>query len=264
MSRRTKSPKGKAPKKGKTPAKPHRNRSPLKSKKNRSRSRSRSPGAPRRPRKKGLSENKESKVHECWPVEIGEDVADMTTSRELTPSERNTLLQIAPLYVRWGYRTGPQSNHQGYELMTHGCCRMLQEYTDILFRNLQQTADGRRQIFDSDSIDKARDTPNLQRVSADMAEQSTRILEQYFQNAGTINTFLAFAEQDLFREPHSVGYVSMVIAARATICIWLRNYQTAKAHLDAFVRQFDALEEAEPRAREEDLGDFSGSEFDFG
>ena len=60
------------------------------------------------------------------------------TQRELSYAERSLIQSSIPIYRRWGYRTGPQSTHQHYELLTHeeDGGRLLQEFTDIIFRNL--------------------------------------------------------------------------------------------------------------------------------
>lgn len=251
MSRRVKSPppKSKGKKKSSGKSERIRTRSPPKK---RSRSRSRSPQKPRRGKaKKKPTEEKAG----CLDVTAGDNVADMTLEWALTPSERNVLLQLRPLYVRWGYRTGQNEQHQKYELLTHGCCRVLQEYTDILFRNLQQFITGSPRIFESDVIDKVRNAPDLQIYNPDMALQSTKLLETYFADENIKNQFLAFAGQDLWREPHSAGYVGMVSAARAIVCIWLGNYRTAKAHLQAFLEQYNELRTMEAQENENDNDD---------
>ena len=56
---------------------------------------------------------------------------------DLTDNEATDLQRYFPLYKNWGYRTGEYRAHEKFELES-GEFRWVQEFTDILFRNLSQ------------------------------------------------------------------------------------------------------------------------------
>lgn len=65
-----------------------------------------------------------------------EDGFQMTA---FSDAERQQLAPFTELHVLWGYRTGPHWDHERFELDTHTQgLRFLQDYTDIVFRTLQE------------------------------------------------------------------------------------------------------------------------------
>ena len=78
----------------------------------------------------------------------------------LTPAEYKTLQKYTFLADEWGYRAGSDGRHTKFERKSHGVSqgRMLQEYTDILFRNLEQN---KKVLYDQDTWEKARNVELL-------------------------------------------------------------------------------------------------------
>jgi len=71
----------------------------------------------------------------------------LKSSNELlfTTLGKKSVVSLYPLAKTWGYRTGPDENHQYYEKETHGygepggfAKNAIQEFTDMLFRNIDE------------------------------------------------------------------------------------------------------------------------------
>src|SRR5579863_8286153 len=67
------------------------------------------------------------------------DLTEIDPVFDLSAEELRILRKFVDLATDWGYWSGPKPDfeHVRFELQSHECCRSLQEYSDILFRNLR-------------------------------------------------------------------------------------------------------------------------------
>jgi hypothetical protein len=116
-----------------------------------------SPSPPRKKNKKvddafELDSSKDIKfsMEERALVNLSECIMDTKASKSsnellFTPLGKKTAISLYPLTKTWGYRTGPDEEHEAYEKDTHGygqpggfAKNAVQEFTDMLFRNIDE------------------------------------------------------------------------------------------------------------------------------
>jgi hypothetical protein len=154
----------------------------------------------------------------------------------LSSSEFKQLTPFFPLAERWGYRTG-ELGHSGYELRTHTeYLRLLQYYTDIVFRNLQQLRDQRPDsqhvVFVTDVVDHARLAENLDELKDDFGKKDNRVrdstvtLLSEFMNQPAVRTLMtALASIDIFSNPVTICFAGIVTAASSILL--MSQYNTS-------------------------------------
>lgn len=193
------------------------------------------------PEKEEIKKIYKSLSIECLPAQ---NISKFVSLSEFTENERKILESIVLLYQKWGYRAGPNESHINYELKSHGPARLLQDYSDILFRNLQQFDVHKRvKVFSSD-VNKKVNYASTTDFSNDFkiaGQASTDLLNEYFNSDPLIlQLMLEFANQDLYEYEHSLPYVAMVTSARALLCIAIGNYKSAQnqmVSLDAIITE---------------------------
>lgn len=101
---------------------------------------------------------------------------------DLTTSEISLIRKVGkPIIQAWGYRTGPKEAHQKYEKRTHQIeyGRALQEYTDVVFRNLQQVVVYRQtSLYPMDTYEKLERAPDLSELQPN--SQLSSLLRKFF------------------------------------------------------------------------------------
>lgn len=167
----------------------------------------------------------------------------MLPTWQLTPTEIKTLTLYKPLYQRWGYRTGKNQSHQRFEKDSHDCCRLLQEYSDLVFRHLQQVNQWQEtQLPEYDVLKKVQVAQEVDWADyPEVAAASTALLLNYFSDEATLNLFIDLTQQDLWDEAHSAAYSLIVVAARAIMCLAAAEYSGAVQHLQSFMDQYQGL-----------------------
>jgi len=145
---------------------------------------------------------------------------------------------LAPLNRRWGYRTGKQGEHEYFESRTFDTCRMLQEYSDAVFRTISQGAlplsDIKQKVNFASSV-------QLDDIPADpnCAVTSQELMQEFFNDPDTLERFLQLADQTL-TDRSTLPFVTMVIAARALLCIAKGNFKRAKTHMQLLNRSLQS------------------------
>lgn len=166
-----------------------------------------------------------------------EPVKANAKSMTFTAEEKELLDQLAGLYVSWGYRT-KDGDHERYEDETHNGLRKLQEFTDILFRNLQQYHDMQRdRIFNSDVSSKAKTCAVID-FSDYEKKRIKDLLSRFLAEHGNTDKMKRLAHSRISKK-NSLAFASLVVAARAIICLSLGEFQKAKNHMNKLSKKFN-------------------------
>lgn len=163
----------------------------------------------------------------------------------LTAPEQKLLQKVAsPLSKAWGYRAGVDDEHILFENQTHRPgYRALQEYTDIVFRNLQQFHDDMRGDIISDALAKALNIRDISRLDQTTQTDYTALTHRFITaNSVTWQQLLA-AYHGLHEQTHSMLFTFIVTAAYAITMISESKFIVARKALDALA------EKAEPWSR---------------
>lgn len=147
--------------------------------------------------------------------------------RNLHPDEEHELQSYFPLYIVWGYRT-KDGDHEEFE---HESTRVrwLQEFTDVLFRNLQQLhVRGMRRMLKSDFEDKFHHA-TTEYLDAPMLEQGATLLNRYLETdlgSGKVRDCMrALANKSVLHA--SDMFTCFVVAAKAILLLAAGEFSSA-------------------------------------
>jgi hypothetical protein len=171
-------------------------------------------------------------------------------SRRLVPIEVEKIKQLSFLYKTWGYRAGEDQDHILFEDKSHRSSALLglQDYTDIIFRNIQQVCVlGGVYLHETDTTDKLDRAMNFV-VHFEFQQEVRSFLVAYFKNKRNLKGVLHLASirPDSRR---SKGFLCMIVAARAILCLYRGDFK--KAHEHVKTNEFIVKDEEEEIKRDD-------------
>jgi hypothetical protein len=146
------------------------------------------------------------------------------TDDDLFLREANALKPYSQLYKSWGYRGGPHGHHTRFELESLES-RWIQNFTDPLFRNLQQldvqSATRMRRSDFKAKIEDASETIDQIEMQGDPGQltEGIRLIVRFMEANGELMERLA--SEDLFKHSNEIStmFVCFVAAARAIVLL---------------------------------------------
>lgn len=147
------------------------------------------------------------------------------TTLQLKESEITAIRKLGPsIILGWGYRTGEDESHEKYEKRTHSIYlgRLLQDYTDVVFRNIQQVIDyGYNVLFTGDTYGKLQSVENLSEYEQHVLGE---VVAEFLTNNDQARVNLKALGK--LEEP-SIAYSYIVIGIKALCLIADKKYKEA-------------------------------------
>ena len=147
----------------------------------------------------------------------------------LAPEEIKELKAHRLLYLRWGYRTGHRWRHQLFEEMISGlsCYAYLSQYSDVLFRNLQQVdvynADS---LYEGDTRCKFSTAARAEQPDKSIVREASRVVQVFISDECVCREMHALASADA--EGKTKAFCFVKLAAQALIAISRQRYIEAE------------------------------------
>ncbi len=148
--------------------------------------------------------------------ESSEDEKEQVETK-ITKQEIKKLGKYVSLYKNWGYRTGKEGAHEKYEAIIQYDIA-LQEYTDIVFRNLEQIAiEGKTRWYDvGKKLKSAQDIVLQDAYKTDKARlHITSILMKFVSETDNLEKLTALSKEDI--DDSSETFYGIVLAAQAIL-----------------------------------------------
>ena len=148
---------------------------------------------------------------------------------ELTPEEKSYLKTHSCLFEKWGYRTGAQEQHERFEEKSHEPeARIIQRFTDPLFRNLEQIIRGKSSgPYQKETSDKYKDSC-ADWIDSAALERGITILQNF--QTGNYQTRMSLSRLGHLEltSKNTLGMAVIVTSARAILLLSNRRVDDAK------------------------------------
>lgn len=140
-------------------------------------------------------------------------------TKDLTGEEEEILSQFFELFIVWGYRTA-RGEHERYEDETHHRDKniiLIQNFTDILFRNLEELKYVGKIFTDWSIIDKLEKIDNLSEVHFFSMPNAVDLLTRFINEPKVFGLLSQMLKNGVKNQGHSFAFIGLVSAAKAII-----------------------------------------------
>jgi hypothetical protein len=145
---------------------------------------------------------------------------------DIKSTERDFLTSdmMKSMYLRWGYRAN-EGKHDLFEEKTHTGLQLLQSYTDVVFRNIQQFAenDKKTSFYQEDTIYKLYYATPFDEQPVSLQKEVQCLLKEFFRYRPNLHAMLLLASVKATKT-RSDCFLMMIIAARAILCLYQGNF----------------------------------------